>query len=353
MTSRFTIDGSSELERHLARICDQVREGVCALIPEHKLEGLVLAGGYGRGEGGVLRSDSADAPYNDLEFFVFIKGPTWLNDRRYRHALHELGARLTPEAGIDVEFKVLSLSKLRSSSPTMFYYDLIMGHRWLVGDDTLFIGCDHHRDTKLIPMHEATRLMFNRCSGLFFAKARLQREDFTAEDADFVGRNIAKAQLALGDMFLASLGQYHWSCEERRHRLQTIPGVSAELIAHHEKGVAFKLHPHRSTQAREQLSKLHTEISALAETLFLRLESHRLATRFESAQAYAVSPLNKCPEHSWWKNIALNIRHRTQSSFIRYPREHLLHQLALLLWSGAPVTPGAVSAYEQLWARFN
>jgi hypothetical protein len=55
MSTRFTLDGSVELEQHLAGVCDAVRDGVKALIPAAKLEGLALAGGYGRGEGGVLR----------------------------------------------------------------------------------------------------------------------------------------------------------------------------------------------------------------------------------------------------------------------------------------------------------
>src|SRR6185437_1721005 len=71
---RFTMDGSDALEKHLARICEKVLGGVRALISENKLEALVLGGGYGRGQGGVLKTNSGDAPYNDLEFYVFLRG---------------------------------------------------------------------------------------------------------------------------------------------------------------------------------------------------------------------------------------------------------------------------------------
>ena len=217
MSTRFTIDGSAGLEQHLAETCKLVRAGVERIIPAQQLEGLALAGGYGRGEGGVLHENGQDLPYNDMEFFVFVRGSTYINDHRFKAALHALGEALSPAAGLEVEFKILSISRLRHSAVNMFYYDLVMGHHWLIGNDDLFIGCEHHRDATRIPLHEATRLLFNRCSGLLFASERLAKNDFNSADADFVGRNLAKAQLALGDVVLAMSGRYHWSCLER-HR---------------------------------------------------------------------------------------------------------------------------------------
>src|SRR4051794_37699748 len=71
---RFTMDGDDALEKHLTRGCEQVLSGVRGLIPAHKLEAVLLGGGYGRGEGGVLRTSEGDRPYNDLEFYVAITG---------------------------------------------------------------------------------------------------------------------------------------------------------------------------------------------------------------------------------------------------------------------------------------
>ena len=65
---RFTVDGSDDLERHLARICEKIAAGLRGLIPPRQLEAVLLGGGYGRGEGGVLRTSAGDRPYNDLEF---------------------------------------------------------------------------------------------------------------------------------------------------------------------------------------------------------------------------------------------------------------------------------------------
>ncbi len=375
---RFTQDGSPALEAHLQHTCEQVLAGVQKLIPADRLEGLLLGGGYGRGEGGVLRTPAGDQPYNDLEFYVFVRGQAVLAERQYRQPLHELGESLSPAAGLEVEFKVLTLDKLRTSPPSMFYYDLVMGHRWFAGEDTLLAGCEPHRDAAHIPLPEATRLLMNRCSGLLYALARLQAEKFTSDDADFVGRNLAKAQLAFGDVLLTAHGQYHWSCQERHARLERLDFTpipwAAPLKSQHAAGVEFKLHPTRSNATRAALTARHQELSALGAQLWLWLESQRLGQKFTSARAYALSGVNKCPETSGLRNRLVNLRAFGPAALAsaRYPRERLLNTLPLLLWEEAarstpellahlqkqlrtPATDlaGLVAAYSVIWGRFN
>src|SRR5579883_253601 len=91
LTSRFTINGSDALEGRLAEACQKVFAGVQSLIPAAELQGLVLGGGYGRGQGGVLQTEHGDEPYNDMEFYVFVRGSVLLAERRHRAALQELG----------------------------------------------------------------------------------------------------------------------------------------------------------------------------------------------------------------------------------------------------------------------
>jgi hypothetical protein len=379
---RFTLDGSDALEQHLAQVCGGVGESVRALIPASKLEGILLAGGYGRGEGGVLKGADGDMPYNDMEFYVFIKGSTLLNDRLYREALHDLGVRLSPKAGLDVEFKILSLASLKRSKVTMFSYDFVTRHHWVVGDDSLLNGCEHHLDASAIPAYEATRLLFNRCSGLLYASERLRRSEFTAEDADFVGRNLAKAQLGIGDAVLAAAGHYHASCLKRHGKLVALQRGTAEippslgnLARQHEPGVFFKLRPYRSAESREELQVRLKRLSDLARNAWLHLESTRLQRHFSNPADYALSPFNKCPEVPTWKNLLVTIRTFGPSAILkpdatRYPRERLFKALALLLWTDCsePATQhvlqqtlrtsatdftGFVKAYEQLWHQFN
>jgi len=352
-TARFTLDGSEELERHLSQTCEKVLAGIRAIVPSHKLEALLLGGGYGRGEGGVLKTESGDRPYNDLEFYVFIRGNNWLDEWRFGKSLNHLAHELTPEAGVEVELKIISSAKLRRSPASMFYYDLAMGHHRLLGDAKLLGGCVHHCDARNLPLSEATRLLMNRCTGLLLAREKLERVFLTTADADFVCRNLAKAQLAFGDAVLTALGQYHWSCLRRHERLRRVSAASAPwrdtLQQHHAAGVKFKLHPHQTPLSRADLQTQHENVTAFALKVWLWLENCRLGMDVKSARDYALNPMNKCPDSNPWRNRLVNAKIFGPAAFLakhshRHPHERILNALALLLWE-----PATSDSELQLW----
>ncbi|HEY2329386.1 MAG TPA: hypothetical protein VGI63_06190 [Verrucomicrobiae bacterium] len=377
--ARFTLDGSNKLEHNLALVCKKILKEIQDVLPRRKFAALLLGGGYGRGEGGVLKTASGDRPYNDLEFYVFVRGNNWLNEQRFDQKLRRLAHELTPEAGVEVEFKIISTTKLRRSPASIFYYDLVVGHRKLLGDENLLVGCEHHRDAKNIPLSEATRLLMNRCSGLLFAREKLEQAVFTTVEADYVCRNLAKAQLACGDAVLTAYGQYHWSCLKRHERLRLMSAAQfpwpGALQQHHNAGVKFKLHPHRTPLSRDTLQAQHDNIVAFVLKVWLWLESRRLGLHFTSARNYALNPLDKCPGTNPWRNRLVNAKGFGASAFFskrgsRHPRERILNALALLLWEPAkldakmklwlreelrrPVNAGtdSVKAFQEIWRQF-
>jgi hypothetical protein len=249
---------------------------------------------------------------------------------------------MSPVAGVDVEFHIISFAQLRRSRPSMFFYDLIAGHHRLRGGDQPFGNCDQHRHARNLPLAEATRLLMNRGTGLLLSREKLNHTVLRAEDADFVARNVAKAELALGDAVLTALGQYHWSCLERRRRLPvlSLPGGMPwfdELCHHHAVGVEFKLHPQKSVAPVEVLRRDLEEVADLMLRVWLWLEATRLGQRFSSAREYVAATVNKCPETSPWRNRLLNAWIFGPGSFVsrkshRHPRERILNALAILLW---------------------
>ena len=372
---RFTLDGDEHLERDMARLCAVAARGAERSIPPHRLEALWLGGGYGRGEGGVLRLPGGDRPYNDLEFYVCLRGNSLLNRWRFDPPLRKLAEEMGRTAGLDVEFQIISLAQLQHSKPSMFYYDLVAGHRQLSGAEGLLDRCLRQSDPRCLPLAEATRLLMNRGTGLVLARQRLSHDPLDGEDADFIGRNIAKAQLALGDAVLTVLGRYHWSCLERHQRLVALPQAEAppwlrELRRHHAAGVVFKLHPRLSAPRAEPLRREYQRVAAFMLPVWLWIESRRLGTEFRSASAYIASTVNKWPETSAWRNRLLNAWIYGPRAFLsrrsqRHPRERVLNALAMLLWddealetrlptalqTGRPWDPTTVAQVSNLLCR--
>lgn len=355
--TRFTVDGSDQLEGHLDSACQQVLTGVGSIMPPRIVEALLLAGGYGRGEGGVLKTPTGDRPYNDLEFYILVRGNPWLNRRRYSPALSHLAHELTTKVGVEVEFKITSAAKLQADPPSMFYYDLVAGHRRIMGDEAILAHCEHHQNPHNIPLSEAARLLMNRCTGLLLARERLKQKTFTPDDADFVARNLAKAQLAFGDAVLTAFGQYHWSCRKRHERLLRLHAVERlpwfdELRRHHAAGVEFKLHPFRTPDPQTRLQSRLDEIVAFALPIWLWLENGRLDCRFGSAREYALDPADKCPETNPWRNRLIHAAAFGPAAFWkrnsrRHPRERIFNSLPLLLWESFTHEPALQNHLHQ------
>jgi hypothetical protein len=369
---RFTLDGDDSLEARLAEICKTVSREVRHIVPPRKLETLLLGGGYGRGEGGVLKTPNGDQPYNDLEFYVFIYGNRFINRRRFAPALNHLAHELTESAGVEVEFHIISSDQLRRSNPSMFYYDLVVGHQQLCGNTGALRDCEHHRDAESLPLAEAIRLLMNRATGLLLARERISAETLTTDDCDFIGRNIAKAQLALGDAVLTVCGQYHWSCRERNRRLAALAPAATQpawlrmVCRHHDSGVEFKLHPRRTSASVAELRKQHESVSDLMLQVWLWVERQRLQAEFSSAREYAMSPLDKCPETNPARNQLLNVWLFGPASLMspsgrRHPRERVLNALSVLLWGEDPSgdllrqllksDSNPVDVYLRIWER--
>ncbi len=296
---------------------------------------MLLGGGYGRGEGGVHEQpDGTRTLYNDLEFYLVLKsGAAHAAAAQWCGEESHTGEH---ETGIEVEFKILTLAALSGAEPSMFYYDLLAAHRLTFGDAALVAALPGRlRDATLIPAHEATRLLFNRGSGLFYTSLRLDDGD-TA----FIERNHAKARLAFGDAVLAMNKRYTWSCRDRHAALggglaMRPPGFE-QIVAWHEEAVEFKFHPVHESPPPEVLAERQRALEGAWRELFLWTESIRLRQKFRSVEEYAAYKGRLFPEFPVARNVALHLRDRLRrgkppGGWLDYPRAPLLRALALLM----------------------
>ncbi len=339
---RFTFDGSPELEATIDEINRRVVADIHKVISPEQIDALVLAGGYGRGEGGVYVVNNKEQLYNDLDYYLFLKGNKRANESAYGAKIKAIEAARTPEAKCDVEFKIDSLAQLEQSSVTMFSYDLVARSTIVTGEETVFQRCSKHLDARAIPQSEATRLLFNRCTGLIFARQRLSKDTLTQDDLEFVQRNLAKIELAMGDAILTVQGAYHWNGKERNQRLRKLPPVEGiqswdSLVAAHTQGIQFKLRPSHPVESHETLSDQLTRLSLAARDVWFWVEQRRLNENISTPMEYATTSKPRCPEHPGWRNLLVNVRRRGISTLykpypFRYPREQLYRAMGILLW---------------------
>ena len=173
------------------------------------LAGVVLGGGYGRGEGGVFAEGEAERLSNDLDFFaVTVPGASAGALRAVADALAPVGEAWTIRLGVDVDFVVRTPWRIKHDEVRVMIQELVRGHVDVAGRPGAELFKDIvRRPPEDLPWTEAVRLLVNRGVGLALARA--------SADETFAERNVNKCVLGAGDAVLIARHAYAWRVEER------------------------------------------------------------------------------------------------------------------------------------------
>lgn len=347
---------SPEFNRWLGERLLALAEEVRALVGAN-LAGLLLGGGYGRGEGGVVLHQGQERPYNDLDFTLVLERKAVFDPR----VLEPLRRKYAQDLGIHVDFsRPLDRADWRGLPPWLMWKELWEGHLCLAGDCQ---GLARDRPAWLdqpLPAIEASKLLLNRGAGLLWAI--LVAEGRQPEpDLDFTRRNYQKAALALGDALLIAFGRHQTAYRGRDANLRRLAGdeprvAGLAVLEPYQTALAFKFRPDDLGQAPPDPPACW-ELAAKWGEVWLCLEGLRLGRAFADLAAYAAWPgLREPAEHRlerWPRNLWRNLQ-RGRLSW-RYPREDLFRQLPRLLGPDrtAPDWQARAEAFLALWDRFN
>ena len=353
-----------ELDAHQRRLADGCPSTIRPLVTA-----LVLGGGYGRGEGGVLQTGEEARLFNDLDYFLFSPRPA---DSGLLGWVREWERTETSRLGIDVECVVLDDRILSRPTLNMMFSDLAFGHRVTIGSPDVLADWKDRLNPRDIPLGEATRLLWNRGTGLYLCGVELKTGH---PDRAFIQRNHAKLKLALGDAILCRNGQYCAFAAERAERLRKLqdPLLSETLRKWHAEGVAFKFNPRIDEGQGERLPDTQSQLAREWSRVFLGIESERLLKNrtFGTLEDYAGFRGKIFPDSSSLRNILLSARDRLKrGGGLRpvwdYPRGGLYRALADMIacqlaqepaagtprWIGGAQPGQPAEAYREIYLKW-
>lgn len=348
---------SDEFNARLHRVLERLTTDVQQALGDN-LIALVLGGGYGRGEGGVVRVNGIEQPYNDLDFALVVKrkrAVPW-------EVLAVISEKYAAELAIHVDFsRPLTLRDIEHWPHWLMWFDLLNGHIVLAGPSDVLTARAPAALRQPLPVIEATRLLLNRGAGLLWA-LRVVRGVEPPPDADFVRRNYYKCALALGDALLIAHQRYATPYRGRDERLAQLMRDSDEVAAFelaslYGTALAFKFCPDEAPEGELD----ETQLRRLAQqwgSVFLHVEQRRTGLAWPSLAGYTRwRGLREPEQHTlskWLRNIVRN-RQRGIWSW-RYPREQLYGQLPVLLGvTETPIAdwPLATARFLEIWRQFN
>ena len=263
---------------------------------------LVLGGGYGRGEGGVVIHQGQERPYNDIDLFLLVRR------RPPAGSLAPLSRAYHERLGVDVDFSRPYRQRDVAQWPScQMFYDLVRGHQVLAGDT------DWVKQTSTLcwlspPELEASRLLLNRGAGLLWA-LRVQGGLEAPPDSDFARRNLFKLWQALGDALLLLYGQYQAPYAGRELKLKELlsrqPDIPSWPAENYARSLQFRLQPTPEFGPQPSTQSL-LEATAHWLTIFLHCEGVRLGAHWSGPDPYLAD--NRPREPRGWKNLARNLR---------------------------------------------
>ena len=200
-----------------------------------RLLGVVLGGGYARGEGGVVDAEgSAPRLSNDLDFYVVAEdGASPADLAAIAAELRPVSEKWTARLGVDVDFSPPKTPwRIRHDEERLMIQELVHGYCDVAGRPGAELFRDvARRDPSALPAMEAVRLLVNRGAGLLLAAEAAKSSpvsDSSSEPSNLrtfepsngdEARNINKAILGCGDARLIARGGYRWRAEERAEAL--------------------------------------------------------------------------------------------------------------------------------------
>ncbi|NLE88242.1 MAG: hypothetical protein GX607_17810 [Myxococcales bacterium] len=345
--SRFTVHGSERLERTIAAQLGAVRDDLLSALPRRWLDCLVLGGGYGRGEGGAARTrDGREAPHNDYDLLLVHRaGPPaaggWTRPRALSQALRAVEAKHARLTGLHVDILPVHRARVRRLPPALTWYELGRGHHVLWGDARTLDPLVRRQLSQVHPT-EWGRLLMNRAAGLTFARWVLRGEPCAlaeGEDPDaFVTRQLQKAWLALGDVWLADRGDYHHLVCTRLRRFEARATEHPAWADAYRDAVAYKLAPGAPLDRRSQRAHLDELTELYVPLLLERAASPRRPT------VGLLATVRHVPAARW-----LSLRPWA------YPRERLRRAIAAELSgdrAGFTALVHGPEPFLRLWSRY-
>ncbi len=258
MKSKYTFVYNPQIETLLDSFITTVSKMISESSVAKHLEFVVLGGGYGRGEGGILQTENSYKLYNDLDFFVLAHNnvsKAQLN--KINTFFGKLSKKLEPLVEIDVDFsKAVKVSYAQKHLNVMAWREMALGANVIFGDKQKFKEIFTVKEDNKILRSEIVKLAMNRFSGLVFAYERLlSKEDLSTTDKDFIARNINKAILATGDIYLACKDNLPFKTSDRLNAIENMQNLEhtnwQEFVCLYKSAVEFKMSPKIDFTKRE------------------------------------------------------------------------------------------------------
>jgi len=289
---RFSVRGSSGFEEMMSSLFSEVATKCEAVLPSAACRAMVLIGGYGRGEGGVLVTEQGERPHNNLDFLVITRALSQEKQQELKAQLQEVLLVPAQKYGVEFDVSMINESRLRRSPSLVMWYDMRFGHKTVVGD-TNFVPSLSRFTLERIPAWDILNLLVNRGTLLLINDQLMTARKPRPEDRKLVVKHAMKAIIGYGDALLFFLGDYHWSYAEKQKRMRLRPDVAPAFRQVYDEAIEFRFRPDYAAYEDRDLSHWMEDLRHTFAPIHLLCEQKRLSCEGLNWKTYPETALRR------------------------------------------------------------
>lgn len=278
MITQWTVAGSPALEQRIDRLVLELRSRLSHAFAPEDYSVVVIAGGYGRGEGGVDTSQGGENLHNNLDLVWVARHPGSMT--RIRERLAAEARYFASSHGITLDTFVIDEARLRRLPCLVMLYDMREGSRVLLGPPERLRELIPYGVADILPS-DMRNLLINRGTLLLINRWLLScAGQLSPERRQLIVRHAMKAMIGLGDALLFMRGEYHWSYQEKQRRMEASVDLPALMRQQYYQAAEFRYRPDYSPFQDIDLHSWNEDLIRLFERGHREYESWRLgATR--------------------------------------------------------------------------
>jgi len=311
---RLSFKGSIHFEEKMTHLLTQISVEIENSISANSYNCLLLIGGYGRGEGGVIRIDNIELPHNNLDFLFISKATSQKSENVLLSQVNTIISKYCSQVNIDFDLAIISDLKLKLTDPLVITYDMRFGHKVINGDASILQNMENFT-LENIPDWDIRNLMVNRGTLLTINDLILAKKHHTMKDIKAVIKHCVKAIIGYGDALLYYNGQYHYSYAEKQRRMREQKNIDESFKKLYDEAMNFRFEPDYKKYLKQDLLQFQNSVKSTLKDIHLKCES--------------ISLKEKNMEWFFYFDTALNQSYRQNPNFkqiLKYIRNLLLPQ---------------------------
>lgn len=111
---KLSIKGSNHFEEKMTELLNDISEDIENSVSQELYKCVILIGGYGRGEGGVITKNGIEYPHNNFDFLIISKNLSKKNEKNLEKDINKIITSYCNKIDLDFDLSILSEFKLNS-----------------------------------------------------------------------------------------------------------------------------------------------------------------------------------------------------------------------------------------------